>query len=634
MQQNKTSPLLRYIEVHFDKKITALLEEFINDHKQLFEEKIDKITHITELSIPEPLDYKAVWIDSSIEDDNKEILKFDVAIAAPVNITGYGKYGTLTESTYKWFIAYCEGNLLNGLKDLVVTIDEYSGKSRYKNALSGNLVPIIKREEYDKYAETLLLTYYDEIPEKVKIKDLAKRMGLKLVNHKITKDSSVFGQIYFSDCVQELYDKDIDAMKRYKVSANTIIYDVDAIYLYSIGSKMLTIAHECVHYYLHKKAFLFAKLFDKSLNIIQCETNGGMKVGKETNATTWMEKQANAIAPYILMPTKTFTKKVKEVITKYQCYSDEDVVNNIEMIIQELADFYGVTIYSVRNRMIDIGFDEARGAFNWVDGHYEKPYLFKKGSLKRGESYTVSYKDIGLKLISDRKLGQYIGRGDLVFVENHVCINDKKYITYDDDGIIRLTYYARMNMDECCVKFLYKERGSTDENGYGSFCFLCRDANLGFNFDIDISLDKNGKLENKLDTLKRNEQYLEDLKEMRKIQIMKFPEALKFLKDYLEVSDEDLEFDSGLDERTIRRYFNGENKVPDKKTVIALCRGLRLPLQISSILIQLSGHSFAQNNEEDDLYFLILEGMMGWTPEQVNNYLIESGYEPLTRIKK
>ena len=89
----------------------------------------------------------------------------------------------------------------------------------------------------------------------------------------------------------------------------------------------------------------------------------------------------------------------------------------------------------------------------------------------------------------------------------------------------------------------------------------------------------------------------------------------------MEVSDEDLEFDSGLDERTIRRYFNGENKVPDKKTVIALCRGLRLPLQISSILIQLSGHSFAQNNEEDDLYFLILEGMMGWTPEQVNNYL-------------
>ena len=186
MQQYKKSPFLRYIETNFDKMITKKLEEFVDAKKDLFLDKIDKISYISEVTIPESIDYKTVWIENNPHED---ILKFDVAFATTVNGTGYGRYGMLTESIFKWFVAFCEGDLSSGLKKIDVVIDEYSCKSRFKNALNGDLVPIIKREQYDAIAESIILKYYDEIPKKVKVIELANRMGLKVYNRRITKDA-------------------------------------------------------------------------------------------------------------------------------------------------------------------------------------------------------------------------------------------------------------------------------------------------------------------------------------------------------------------------------------------------------------------------------------------------------------
>lgn len=42
----------------------------------------------------------------------------------------------------------------------------------------------------------------------------------------------------------------------------------------SFGSKNMTIAHECVHFFLNRKAFLFAQLMNKEIKSIQCEAKG------------------------------------------------------------------------------------------------------------------------------------------------------------------------------------------------------------------------------------------------------------------------------------------------------------------------------------------------------------------------
>ena len=626
------SPFLIYISHKFDRPITEALEKFIIDNKEQLEEKTKYVNRITDANVEE-VDYKQVWIN----DTPGMKLEFNVAVQVTVAIKGPGNRDILNEYIYKWYLVSCEGDVSSNLNDFkIVDIDEYTQKNKPKNPMSGDLVPIISRKEYDKYANEILEKYYPEAinePIKIRPKLLAKRMGLTVVNHRITEDHSIFGQIYFKDCTQELYDPETQNQKKYKIKANTLIYDRDAVFLQSYGSKNMTIAHECVHYELHKKAFLFAQLFDKSLKLIECEVKGGIKGTIGNKSTMWMENQANAIAPHILMPTKSFIKKIKELTYKYECFSDDDLLNKIEIIIQELASFYEISIYAAKKRMVEVGYHIASGAFNWIDGRYVRPYAYEKGSLELNETYTISYKDIVDKISYNSKIAEALFSGKLVYIENHVCINHPKFISKDLEGNLILTTYARMHLNECCLKFTYTSQDRSYGQQYVAFCYLCK-GEYGLSFDINIDYDRNDKVLD-VDLLKKDhDQYMEDIKEMRKIQLMSVAEALTFLMDYQKLGVKDLATESGLSTKTVSRYKNGLNTDNEKKTMVALARGLRLPVPISSIFLGIGNITLSINMPEDNEYLVILQGMLEYSPAQVNNYLTSLGFEPLTDEKE
>ena len=108
----------------------------------------------------------------------------------------------------------------------------------------------------------------------------------------------------------------------------------------------------------------------------------------------WMEVQANGIAPYLLIPTESFTQKVKELTDKYQCQNNTDLLNKITFIIDELAEHYGVTRDAIRKRLTDIGYEEASGAFNFVDGQYIRPYRYPKQALKDLKVYSIPAEEL------------------------------------------------------------------------------------------------------------------------------------------------------------------------------------------------------------------------------------------------
>ena len=89
---------------------------------------------------------------------------------------------------------------------------------------------------------------------------LAEKMGLTVEMREITKDFTVFGQIYFHDCDAEFYDEDSDEMVQTRVSGRTIIVDPKAYFLRNLGSVNNTIVHECVHWDQHRKAFELERL--------------------------------------------------------------------------------------------------------------------------------------------------------------------------------------------------------------------------------------------------------------------------------------------------------------------------------------------------------------------------------------
>ena len=100
--------------------------------------------------------------------------------------------------------------------------------------------------------------------------------------------------------------------------------------------------------------------------------------------------------------------------------------------------------------------------------------------------------------------------------------------------------------------------------------------------------------------------------------------------DYLDISIKEFEIDSGVNERTVRRYLNGENKVPNKRIVVAFLRTLNLPYKICEYALKQAGISFVNGNSEDDALLLVLTGLRNASAKDANLFMIKQGFEPLT----
>jgi len=595
-------------------------------------QSISYIAHIEEDELE--LDFKNVWIDSK---DNSRI-DFDIAIDLTVYVEGvYGKHHDRDQfASNLWVMVYCTGTMDKKLNDFrIIGVDEFN-KTKPKKPLSGDFVPIIRKEDYDEYAHEILDKFYfifhpeaRVVPMAINTDELARNMGLNVINASITKDRSIFGQIFFSDTEVNLYDSTSGKIVKRTVSKNSIIVDDEAAYLRSYGSRNMTIAHECVHSYFHRKVFQFAQMLSEDLKYIQCQVNGVMKTGRKNTVTEWMEIQANGLAPYILMPKSTVEPFVNSLFHEYDLKGirkEECIVD----IIREVASTYGVTDYAARKRLIDLGFEEAIGALNWVDDHYVRPYFFKKGSLASNETFTVNYKDIINKVLNGNLLIDVL-MSKYVFVENHLCTNDEKYVTKNIFGDLVLTDYALLHMDECCVKFKYNTiNGFNEGSSFGLMCYLCRDCSKELDFDLQIASNPAKAIHDDrfAERCKIHKEQVDEV--MLAIQNKTFTYILNYLMDYLDISIKEFEIDSGVNERTVRRYLNGENKVPNKRIVVAFLRTLNLPYKICEYALKQAGISFVNGNSEDDALLLVLTGLRNASVKDANLFMIKQGFEPLT----
>lgn len=65
-------------------------------------------------------------------------------------------------------------------------------------------------------------------------------------------------------------------------------------------------------------------------------------------------------------------------------------------------------------RMLDARYEEAIGAFTYIDGRYVKPHAFKKGSLKKDQTYCISADDVQVIVFSDMRLAVQSQKGSYI----------------------------------------------------------------------------------------------------------------------------------------------------------------------------------------------------------------------------
>lgn len=630
----KKNNFLSYLEENHYDEISDRLKGYIIKYREYL--LVDKYDLIAAENIDiEDLGFIQVYIDA--KDDDR--IEFDIQCNPEISYTEVrGKYRTREAASTNdlWFTISCKGKVAKTLEGFYIAcVDEYN-KSKPHKPLSGNLVPIIYATDYENYAEEILNKFYPEAlidDSPINPEVLANRMGFTVIRRRIAQNKNVFGQVYFHKCRVNLFNEKLNDYEEVAIDANTIIVDSSTNSSYSYGCENITIAHECVHGYLHRKAFNFAKLYNKNLHgLISCTTSGEIRHIDSDDESSYMESQANGIAACLLLPNEKLKRMFDRQVLAFTNIGDSRLDAD-DVAIQELSGRLNVTIYAVKKRLIDIGYEEVIGVHNYVDGKFLRPYEFKHGSLKRNETFTITTADL-LKLIHTNSSGLIakIITGQYVFVENHLCINDSFYVEYDRKGNLILSEYARFHMDECCMKFTCKSQiiKSSDVLMY---CYLARGE---VNLAMDMSLASAPDLCDP-DVSQRFRDYNNIMNEvLRKIKGMDFKEAVEYilevqgfqLKDITDITDDY----SSLSYRQFERYKNGETKEKKLGVVVAMCLSMKVPPLVSNELIRLAGLTFT-NSKQDSMLLMILSTCRGKKFDEINQMLESLGYERITNAR-
>lgn len=564
-------------------------------------------------------------------------IAFDVILEAEFEISETDRHTDRYDDKTQWFKISCFGDLAGSLDDFTISsVEPYDSRRKYCNPMSDSLVPLIRSDQLEDVARDFLERNYKEALSRPMFVDpgiLAERMGLSIQMKSASADCSTFGQIFFADCDAEYYDKSDSSFKRTHVNKGTIFVDPESFFLRNVGSVNNTIVHECVRWDKHRKAFELERLYNENATQIKCQVVGGIKDGKTRTATDWMEWQANALAPRIQMPYRQAKIKAAELIRKYKnILRTDELVDIIQPVIDEMATFFCVSRLAAKIRMADLGYEEALGAFTYIDGHYVKPHAFKRGALKRNQTFSIGERDAIVESTVNQDLREKIQSGRYIFADSHFCINHPKYIEYDEDGTADLTDYARHHADECCLVFDLTIQKSSNSYGkqYFTECVLYRDSTSDIVFEAHYNTSpENDTVDGRAKMLQA---YAKELSDVLQNLPGSFSGALTALMKWRGKTVEALAEACSLDPKTISRMRNNEEYETTIETIVAICIALQLPPVISQALISRSAYSLGSGPKFMTYHFL-LEACYTKTIFECNDILRGVNLAPLTKEK-
>ena len=596
------------------------------------------VDNVDEAQVQETELYRIVSYDSVWK-----TLSFDAIVVAEVDIHQISRHDDLSDTVRKWFRVSCEVDVADGFNNFrILTVDdEYDHNvNDHRDRLDDTLIPIISASEMEHHAEKILNHVYPEAletPMRVSVETFAERLGLQIVRKHLSKNGSIFGQMIFHPTLVDYYDLDERCFSTYEAPGRTIFADDEIFFLRNLGSWNNTIIHECVHWLKHRKHIEIKRAAGDSVSRISCQVTEAPAESKHRKRTDteWMEWHANALAPRILMPLKPFKQKADELIDWHISNSGAERISDVlPAVIVELSEFFEVSILSARIRLMDVGYSEAVGALDFVDGQYVPTHSFKAGTLSEKQTFTVPMKDGLIQAAFNADFSKAISRGDFVFIDGHYVINAPKYVFINRYGVLEMTDYALAHMDECCLSFERQTRINPEYNVQRyTECILFQSATSKTITDFVYKQTDNDKKVIENAAAIRAE--LDEVKDAARIYAElpnSFGKSLVMLMEWRDISVELLAEKALLDPKMIQRMRNDNNQAWNIKRVAALCIGLRLPPYMSLSLIEKAGLRF-KAGEEQFICQHILTTRYNSTIHECNDLLSEAGYPPLSGVE-
>lgn len=609
----------KYVSKNHENDLFDAVASFVSaniDELELWSSTID-VDNLDEDNISfEEMEVKYVFVNG--ETTSSEI-EFDVVVHGDVCFKEVTRHNDEEGSCTKWFRLNCQATLDGELKNFtVLEVEPYDKKqNHFQRRLSDALVPIISKDDVDFEAEQFLRQYFPDAlmtPQFIDPVLIAERMGLNIVYHEISNDCSIFGQIFFHDAT----------INGKEIKARTILIDPRIAEIRGIGGLNNTITHECLHWHKHRLAFELVRLYHPDISNIMTSVDEFKEiVTSNMTPTDWMELHARVITPKILMPRKMVAQEI-EMKQRELSARGIGVLEATETVIQYLSDYFGVSKLAAKIRMVELGYEEAIGTLNYIDGQYVPSHQWKKGALEANQTYSIGLIDATVQMMVNPIL-----QGDgFIYVESHFCLNAPEYVEKDIFGKTCLTDYARLHMDECCLSFTLSMKTNSGDQSFAFECILNRDERSGLTFNV--AFDR----ENNLSVLERANQMKVDQEGLKRvlddIWSLEFGPALEYLmKQPPKHTDERLAEYAGLSSKTISRMRHGKGtSVP---SVVAVCIGLQLHPDISAAMLQKIGCVLGPPVEINMIYKNILCNCNTQMIEECNDLLVHAGFDSLTK---
>jgi Zn-dependent peptidase ImmA (M78 family) len=476
----------------------------------------------------------------------------------------------------------------------------------------------------------------------VPIFDIArKRMFLTVyTNQQLSDNGDILGTIAFFDGEVDVYDPGTKSYIGFSVKKGTVLVDCT---IDNEGRGNNTMAHECVHWHIHRNYFnnLRRKAADSDI-AFRCPT----RISDGDDATRdeeRMEKQARGIAPRILMPKKSTQIKLQELFASHSIPKDgKHRIAVLTEIVDELAEFYHVSKVSAKYRMVDLGFmsrEDAEIIYNFntapcIVDFSEHPLTVKTSS--RPLTRHISIEQAFYEFSRNDAFREILQSGMFRYVDNAFVINDPKYIRRDNDGTFKLTPYAVKNPQECTLLFEYTVSVTGDHEKLPA-------SMIGFLTRVETEYKKlpryypNVQNDTVYDTAKAREQAQQKAFENVREEFGRFMASKQAINpattfwDRVEQIREAKGFSknkfkalSGMDDQTVSRLGKG-GKVT-MRNGIAACFGLDLDVSEAKELLALAQLALGKD-KESLAYEYVLSMFQGCSLDERNDVLQALGVE-------
>ncbi|RRN48111.1 ImmA/IrrE family metallo-endopeptidase [Streptococcus suis] len=578
----------KYVEKFFYNKFFSHISHYI-------ETNLDSIIIKSNINRPDYIslyDFTIRKVLSTVNDGDK--LKSYFQVVGNLEVGETTRYSNEIDNGECWFVVIANYKLDGGIKDFSIEkISDPDSVNIPKAEFTENFVPIISSKNFDNIASQTLEFFQTDsiqVPKPINLKGFLNKLGLRLLEKKLSSDNSVLGGVVFKDTKVAVYDLVNGTKEILDVEKGTIIIDPDILTFRNQGSYNNTVVHECVHWLLHRYyqevRILLEQDYVPSIKKISFEGN------IEWTEEDWMEWHANSIAPRILMPRSTTKQKVNELFTTYSLkYDPTSRINMFERIIDDIAEFFQVSRLAAKIRLQQLGYHEFEGIYNFVGDQYLRSYSCELRAMSSNQSFTISFANACMLNWTNEHFRELMDSNRYVYVDSHFCLNNSKYVTMVEFGKYEMTDYAYQHMDECCLVFdlsyKYDNKKSISITSFNDYIMYRGKTTTEIIVDFSDYLNvvgnnaeiKDGKIFQELQSI------LDELPRS-------FPKTLVYHRERKNITQEKLEEVSLISVSTIRRLETKSDAAHSLEKLMALTLGMKLFPDLSFDLIDKSGTNF------------------------------------------